>query len=275
MRILIAFASIALLVTASPLGAGQSDAGRRERYEQLLDDYVRDGFVYYRALKAERSKLDAFVESLAGASIDSASRNDQVAFWLNAYNAIVLRTVIDHYPIQQRTTAYPPRSIRQIPGAFERNTHRVAGRMVTLDQIEQNVLPPFKDPRLFFALGRGAVGSGRLRSETYTGAGLEQQLSELAAECADHAQCFEIDRTKRQVLVSSIFSWRSEGFIDAYAGAASGVFAARSPIERAILAYVEPKLLKAEKDLLAENTFSVAFRPFDWSLNDLTGRGGR
>lgn len=275
MRIALVIVLFAVCTAAPAVRAGQADASRREKYDELLDQYVRDGFVYYRALKVDRSKLDAFVNSLANVSIDSAPRNDQVAFWLNAYNAVVLQTVVDHYPIQQRTTTYPPRSIRQIPGAFERDPHRLGGRMVTLDQIEQTILPPFNDPRLFFALGRGAVGSGRLRSETYTGEALEQQLTELAAECANHAQCLEIDRAKRQVLISSIFSWRSQAFIEAYAGAASGVFATRSPIERAVLAYVQPKLLSAEKDFLAENTFSVTFRPFDWSINDLTGRGGR
>jgi hypothetical protein len=275
MRIAVAFILLLATTAAPPLRAGQADATRREKYDELLDQYVRDGFVYYRALKVDRRQLDAYVNSLANVSIDSAPRNDQVAFWLNAYNAVVLQTVVDHYPIPQKTTSYPPRSIRQIPGAFERDQHHLGGRMVTLDQIEQTIIPPFNDPRLFFALGRGAVGSGRLRSETYTGEALEKQLSELASECANHAQCLEIDRAKRQVLISSIFSWRSQAFIDTYAGPASGVFAARSPIERAVLAYVQPKLLTAEKEFLAENTFSVTFRPFDWSLNDLTGRGGR
>ena len=79
----------------------------------------------------------------------------------------MLKTVVDRYPIPQRTAEYPARSIRQIPGAFERTAHRVAGRMVTLDQIEQTILSEFHDPRLYLALGRGAIGGGRLRSEAY------------------------------------------------------------------------------------------------------------
>ena len=51
--------------------------------------------------------------------------------------------------------------------------------------------------------------------------------------------------------------------------------ASRSPIERAIVVFVSPKLLTAERDMIAANTFQVAYRPFDWTLNDLTGRGGR
>ena len=123
-----------------------ASARAQSNYDQLLDLYVRDGFVYYRALKQDRTKVDAYVAGLSTAAIEAAPKGEQLAFWLNAYNAIVLRTIIDHYPIPQRTAEYPPHSIRQIPGAFERLPHKVAGRTLTLDQIEQTVLPAFHDP---------------------------------------------------------------------------------------------------------------------------------
>ena len=252
-----------------------TDETRRKTLDLILDTYVRGGDVYYRALKAERGKLDGYVSQLATVSTDKFSHDENVAFWLNTYNALVLRTVIDHYPIQGRTPAYPAKSIRQIPGAFERLTHRVAGRTLTLDQIEQTILPEFHDPLVYFALGRGAAGGGRLRSEAFTSAGLEAQLTETANECASRRQCLEIDRAGNKVSVSAIFSWREKEFTAAYAGAALAAFASRSPIERAVLAMVQPKLLATEKEFLAKNTFSVAYRPFDWALNDLTGRGGR
>jgi hypothetical protein len=252
-----------------------SEAARRKTYDELLDLNVRDGLVYYRVLRAERARLDAYVNSLANASIESAPRDEQMAFWLNAYNALVLKTVVDHYPIPQRTSEYPKGSIRQIPGAFERITHRVAGRMVTLDQIEQTILPEFHDPRVYLLLGRGAIGGGRLNSEAHTAAGLEMHLKDAAAECVTRAQCIEIDRANNQINVSSIFSWRAQDFITAYAGAAPEMFGTRSPVERAILAFIQPHILTTEREFLEMNQFKVAFKPFDWSLNDLTGRGGR
>src|SRR4029450_1451888 len=143
----------------------------------ILDTYVRDGEVYYRARKSDRARLDTYVASLAGAAVAQQPRDTQLAFWLNAYNTIVLRTVIDHYPIQGRSAEYPSKRVRQIPGAFDRLPHRVAGKTLTLDQIEQAVLPEFHDPRVYFALGRGAIGSGRLRSEPFAAAKLEAQLT--------------------------------------------------------------------------------------------------
>src|SRR5438128_6272040 len=187
------------------VATGQPRTGKT--YDEILDTYVRDGLVYYRALKVERAKFDAYVATLAGVSLDAA-RDEQIAFWLNAYNAIVLETVIDHYPIAQRTPQYPPHSIRQTPGAFERVPHRVAGKTVTLDQIEQTILPPFHDPRLYLALGRGSVGGGRLRSEAFAAGRLEAQLKEVADECATRAECVQVDREANKLVASAIFSWR-------------------------------------------------------------------
>ena len=112
-----------------------------------------------------------------------------------------------------RSTDYPAKSIRQIPGAFERLPHRVAGRTLTLDQIEQTVLPEFHDPRVYFALGRGAVGSGRLRSEAFTAAQLEDAAGRGRARVRHPGAVrpASIARPTRS-RVSSIFSWREKEF---------------------------------------------------------------
>jgi hypothetical protein len=250
----------------------QVPAERQKSYDDLLDLYVRDGQVYYRALKAERARFDGYVSSLANASLESAAKDEQIAFWLNAYNAFVLQTVIDHYPIRAVASQYPARSIRQIPGAFERLPHRAAGRTVTLDQIEQTILPSFRDPRVFLALGRGAMGSSRLRSEAYAPGELERQLSEQASECLSHLQCVSVDAGGGRLRVSSVFSWREQDFAAAYAEKAPALFSTRTQVERAVLAFIDPRLVMTERDFLRKNTFKLEYIPFDWTLNDLTGR---
>jgi hypothetical protein len=265
-----------LLVTgACALSLAIPVAQESKTYDELLDLYVRDGEVYYRALKSDRGKLDTYVNQLTNASADNMSRDEQIAFWINAYNAIVLRTVIDHYPITGRSPAYPQKSIRQVPGAFERLPHRVGGRTVTLDQIEQTVLSTFGDPRVYLALGRGAEGGGRLRSEAYTAGKLSTQLAEAASECVSRQPCVHVDREQNRVVVSPMFSWREKDFTAAYGDKVPAPFSTRSPIERAVLAFVEPKLLTTEREFLEKNEFKVEFGQFDWRLNDLTGRGGR
>ena len=100
-------------------------------------------------------------------------------------------------------------------------------------------------------------------------------LTEVASECTRRLECVQIDREGNHVQASTIFSWRDREFVAAYAASAAPRFSRRSPVERAILAYVEPKLFGLEQELLVRNTFDITFLPFDWSLNDLTGRGGR
>jgi hypothetical protein len=114
-----------------------------------------------------------------------------------------------------------------------------------------------------------------LRSEAFAPGRIEEQLSEVAAECVTRAQCIQVDPAGEKVNASAIFSWREKEFSAAYAEKAPAALADRSPIERAIVAFVYPRLLNAEKDVIAKNTFQVAYKPFDWTLNDLTGRGGR
>ena len=269
----IPIAALALLTLAAP--HAQEPTVVLGPLDEILETYVRDGFVYYRALKSDRRRLDEYVRQIAVAEVDKWTKNEQMAFWLNAYNALVLRTVIDNYPAPRRSTDYPQRSIRQTPGAFERLPHRVAGRTVTLDQLEQTILSKFGDPRLYFALGRGAVGGGRLRSEPFVAGTIEKQLAEVASECVTRAECIQVDAVTNKLMASAIFSWHEKEFVAAYADKAAPLYASRSPIERAILAFVAPTLLQTERDFLEKNTFQLAYRPFDWSLNDLTGRGGR
>ena len=278
-RLITAAAIASLAVAVAVLGVtaatpqaqgGGAEAERRKAFDQILDLNVRDGFVYYRALKAGRGQLDAYVASLASASIESAPAEQQIAFWLNAYNAIVLKTVVDHYPITQRSKEYPARSIRQIPGAFDKLTLRAAGRTVTLDQIEKRILPEFKEPRLFLALGRGAVGSGRLRSEAYTAARLEKPLADIQAEFVTNRHLYLFDRLTNQLSITPILSWREADFAAAY-DKADPIFAQRSAIERAIIAFITPYLLPMEKEQITQNQFKVVFHEMDWRLNDLTG----
>jgi hypothetical protein len=250
----------------------QDEAGMHRPFDQVLDLYVRDGLVYYRALQIERGRFDAYVRSLdvAGAVYDGWARDEQAAFWVNAYNAFVLRTVINAYPIRGRSPDYPPNSIRQIPGAFERIQHRAAGRRVTLDEIEKTILPGFEDPRLLLALGRGAIGSTRLRSEAITAARLARQLEEATREFATRQRHIAVDPVANRVGVSPIIGWNEARFVAAYGGENGGSpFASRSPVERAVLSLIAPHMLPSEREFLNRNEFEVRFMDFDWRLNDL------
>jgi hypothetical protein len=152
--------------------------------------------------------------------------------------------------------------------------HRAAGRSVTLDEIEKTILAGFQEPRVYLALGRGAVGSGRLRSEAYTGSRLDAQLDAVQAEFVAERAMLNIDRTAGQIGVTAIVSWHEAEFVAAYDKGAEGPFAQRSPIERALVAFIQPHLLPLEREFVQKNSFRVTYHPFDWRLNDLTGGRG-
>jgi hypothetical protein len=234
--------------------------------DQLLDLYVRDGLVYYRAVRSERGRLDRYVTSLGAVSrpaYEKWTREQKMAFWLNAYNAFVLQTAV---------RSFPPRgnSIRNIPGAFDKTPHRAAGRTVTLDEIENKILSEFRDPRVYFALGRGAVDSGRLRSEAYTPARLEQQLASQTEDFFQRHNHFRLDTLTGQIAVSAIIGWHEAEFVAAYGSSPRAArFSDRSPIERAVIALADPVLLPSEREFVAKGQFTVVYQDFDWTLNEL------
>ena len=264
----------ALDIAPRAVAQAPESSGMHAPLDQLLELYVRDGLVYYNAVKSDRRRLDSYVAALNGPqarAIDRAPNDEQIAFWLNAYDALVLKTVVDNYPVRGRASNYPPNSVRQIPGAFDKVTYTVAGRALTLDQIEMQVLAGFRDPRLYLAIGRGAIGGGRLRSEAYDGATLGQQLASVATEFATGGHLLDIDESSGAVTVTPIVSWRQADFIAAYASTAAARFAERSPVEKALLAFIHPNMLPHEREFLERNQFRVQFAQFDWRLNDLSG----
>jgi hypothetical protein len=269
------------LAAAAPVSAQDGAAppalipGLHRPLDELLDLYVRDGFVYYNALKSDRGKLDSYIRTLDGPAAIAqvkGSREQQIAFWINAYNAFVLRTVVNYFPIRGRSTAYPAASIRQIPGAFDTVTFRAAGHTVTLDGIEKDMLTPLGDARAFLALGRGAVGGGRLRSEAYDPKRLDAQLESVAAESLARREIVKLDMFNNQLTVTPVISWREPVFVAFYAQKAGDVFKQRSPIEKAVLGMIRPFLKPSEVIDLEKNTFRVSFHEFDWRLNDLSNR---
>nr|MBA3949274.1 DUF547 domain-containing protein [Acidobacteriota bacterium] len=241
--------AILLLAAALPLAqqAAPADVSPRDRaYDHMLDINVRDGLVYYNAVKASRGTLASYIESLDVSPVAFARlpREGQMALLINAYNAIALHTAASAYPISGRVGDFPAKSIRQLPGAFDRK-HGVAGRTVSLDELERWLIDDYDDPRVIFALGRGAVGSGRLKSEAYTAVRLEAQLADATREFAMRA--FRMDQAAGTVVVSPLYSWREKDLAAAYADKADPAFKDRSAIERAILALTLEHLFPSEQ----------------------------
>jgi hypothetical protein len=245
-----------------------------EGYAKTLGAHVYgQGIVNYTGLKADRKGLDAFVSSLSALDPElfgKWSDKEKIAFWINAYNALTLRVIIDNYPIKASffsALRFPQNSIRQIKGVWDEIQFPVMGRNMTLDNIEHDTLrSQFDEPRIHMALVCAALGCPPLRNETYIWAKLESQLDDQARRFFKDPGKFRGDREEDRVYLSSIFKWFGGDFVKSY-GSAKG-FPGKKETERAVLNFASNYLDRDEKSYLEKGGYSISYLPYDWSLNE-------
>ena len=245
--------------SAQGQGAVSGDAGgtfdhRHSRWTNVLQVFVRDGSVDYAALKQRgQDELDAYLaslESVCHSQYDRWTREQKLAFWINAYNAFTVRLVLDHYPLKSI------RSIGLLPMAAFRERfiplESLRGSKLSLDDIEHRILRrEFDDPRIHFAIVCASRSCPPLRSEAYRGAEIDQQLEE-AARSFIRDRAMRFDAGTRTLYLSSIFKWFREDF-EKSAGSLSE-FVAR---------YADPGTASA----IRAGSVKIEFLDYDWSLN--------
>lgn len=253
-----------ILSICNPLQAdsGGGVAFDHSQYAKVLQTTVQNGKVNYQNLKQHREDLDNYVaslESLSEENYNKMNRNEKMAFWVNAYNAITLRVIIDHYPIKRQGLiglVFPSNSIRQIPGAWDRITHSVMGKGMTLNEIEHQILrKQFHDPRIHFALVCASIGCPEMRNEPYKGVKLDSQLSDQIHRFLSDPQKAHYNAQKLTLYLSPIFKWFKSDF-DAAGG---------------ILSFIRShSQIVPFKDLPAAT--KIEWLGYDWSLNERSGK---
>lgn len=243
-------------------------------YAYILKKFVdKNSMVNYKGLKKARTKLDSFVSKIEELKDEEYSKwNDEskISFWINVYNALTLRAIIDNYPINAsaiRSLKYPKNSIRQIPGVWDKIKFIVMGKPVTLNEIEHKILrKKFKEPRIHMALVCAAIGCPILRNKPYIGNNLEKQLNDQTRKFISDSNKFKIDRKKRILYLSPIFKWFSGDFMEKYG--TSKKFRNYKKNERAILNFVSNYLSKDKINLFLENKYKIKYLKYDWTLNE-------
>lgn len=229
---------------AAEPGASGFDASE---WGRLLSAYATDdGGFRYEALRGDEAsvaRLRAVVAAIAAASPDGWSREQRLAFFINAYNALTVHSVLELWPVT---------SVMQEEGFFRERRHRVAGREVTLDQLENEIIrgEEFAEPRIHFAVNCASVGCPPLAREPYTAEHLEQQL-------AASTRAYLRASTRRSedgstVTISKLFEWFE------------GDFAARGGVRAFIARHLE------EGDLAAavrNESTTLVHAEYDWALN--------
>ncbi|MGE5640415.1 MAG: DUF547 domain-containing protein [Clostridia bacterium] len=240
------------LAAALPTPAAAFDHSHRA-WDALLRRHVvvapdgRSSRVSYAGLALDKEALDGYLDGVSAVKegeFAAWTRNEQMAFLLNAYNAFTAAKVLSRYP--------DLRSIRDFGvvfgNPFRDEFFMLLGRRASLDSIEHGMLRPrYKEARIHFALNCAAVGCPMLREEAYVASRLERQLEEQQAR-------FLSDRSRNRVRggrleVSKIFDWYGDDFAPL-----PGYFAAHAGLLGAL-----PEEIRRMK---------IDFLDYDWSLND-------
>ena len=224
-------------------------------WDALLKRYIRmdktglNRFAYGKMTKSDKARLSGYVDKLTKVKITDFTRKEQLAYWLNLYNALTIKVIVDHYPV---------RSIRDIdisPGVFSngpwgKKLVKVEGRELSLDDIEHRILRPiWRDPRIHYGVNCASIGCPNLQDMAFTGKNAGKLLNIGARQYINSPRGVSINKNK--VTVSKIYSWFAYDFGNSEKGVLSH-----------LMKYADPKLAAQLKKL-----GRIHDAEYDWGLN--------
>lgn len=228
-------------------------------WQAILDGYLRTDdpsgihlFDYggLQAHPADRERLRGYLAHLESVDPRRYSRNEQMAYWLNFYNALTVETVVEAYPVNSIRSIHEGPIPLSGPWGDERAT--VAGARLTLDNIEHDILRAlWRDPRIHYAANCASLGCPNLPPTAFRAANLEELLNAGARDYVNHPRGVELTGESSAV-ISSIYSWYREDFGGSEAGVVDH-----------LLRHAAPELAERLRDFDGRLDYE-----YDWSLND-------
>lgn len=244
----------ALCVLGAGAAAGETaGSGDLAAWGSVLARAARDGGLDYAEIARDPADLERFLASLSDVAAGGRSPADELALWINAYNAVVAHFVIERYPAI--------RSVKDVDGFFDALTFRIAGEALTLDEIEERARA-LGDPRAHFAVVCASASCPDLRGEPYRGEDLDAQLEEQTrAFLARPDKGLAWRPESAELWLSSIFKW--------YAGDFTGGSTVVAYFVRGqVLEWILPHLPAELRRQLEGVDLSIHYMKYDWSLND-------
>jgi hypothetical protein len=245
--------SLAVYFLASFLFLGFSglswaaDAVDNSFYADLLSKYIKDGVVDYQGFKDEEERLDAYLKVLERTDTSKLSRDEQLAFYINAYNATTIKFILTAYPGIESIWDLGGRFFNK---PFDKKIVRIEGKTISLDDLEHGIIRPrFKEPRVHFAVNCASKSCPPLISEPYQGSTLDMQLTSVTRAFLNDPEKNYLDGKKLHV--SKIFKWFKEDFNDDVVGF--------------VIQFADEDL----KGKLVKNRDKIKVKhlDYDWSLN--------
>jgi len=225
----------------------------------LLARYVKtdtngvNRFDYAQVSAADREALRGYIARLSGVAIGRYARPEQLAYWINLYNALTVQVILDHYPVA---------SIRDIdisPGLFAdgpwgATLATVDGQPVTLNDIEHRILRPiWRDPRIHYAVNCASVGCPNLAAAPYRRATIEPMLDDAARAYVNSPRGARFEDGR--LIVSSIYIW----FGDDFGGG-----------DAAVIEHLRRYAGAPLREMLRDKS-AIDGHAYDWSLNGARG----
>jgi hypothetical protein len=231
-------AVLALTMLVPPAAASPPDPAP---FDTLLRAHVKAGVVDYAAFHGNAA-FRGYAAAL-GAPFGEATRDERLAAYLNAYNVFAIQGILD---------GLSPSSFLGRQRYFKLQTWTIDGRPIALERLENDVIRPFKDPRIHFAIVCASKSCPPLRGEAYVADRLDAQLEDQARRFVNDPSKNRFDKGKRTAYLSAIFKWFDEDF----RGAGS--------VQKYLARYVADGEIARG---LANDAYEVEWIEYDWTLN--------
>ena len=172
-------------------------------FETFLQKYVDDkGKVNYAKINTNKVDLDKVVARFEALKPkENWSKNEKLAYWINAYNAFSIKLIIDHYPLK---------SILDIDKAWKINFINIEGSKISLDDIDYRILKKLNDPRIHFAINCASYSCPSLKNRAFYPDTIENELEDAAFTFLNDLERNQI--TKKEAKISKLFDWFTADF---------------------------------------------------------------
>jgi hypothetical protein len=265
---------------STPPVASATAAQLCNKCTEFLGKYVsRDGMVDYKALARRKLELASLQDKFRGLDrndYNSWSKDDKLAFWINAYNLELIKIITENYPIESNRMLrlfWPPNSIKHIKGIWDEHKFIIMDEEFTLREIEQRFFRnEFSEPRVLFAMSYASLSGVPLRNEAYCGRNLSAQLDDQVKKFIAGSHAFKIDRENQIVSLSSLLTptWYGGQFVAKYGTDLK--FKQQEPAVRAVLHFLTKYISPQDTDYLETGNYTIEYLRYDWTLNEGTGQ---
>ena len=236
---------IVMLVVLTATSMAQASDARtiNALFDTILAEHVRDGLVDYPAI-ARNVRFNKYIESLADFDLNSLSDdNERLAFWINVYNALVIKNIID---------GKSPNGMMDRMGFFGANL-KVGGSGIDLKSISSSTLQKFADPRVHFALVPGISSAPKLSSRAYVGEEVDAQLEAAARDFINDKRRNRFSAALQAARLSKVFEEYRDEF---------------GKTDKELLGYVAGYVNDEEvAKILKRGKYSIKFMDVDASIN--------